>query len=122
MNKLQVMIPAGYEILRQSDESMSVYSFKRGDVAHERWYSWKLGAIDAMWIDVRDRATRAARPDTQKEQEAERQSMQYAMGYVDSKFHTMEAVEQALARSGYVLKVKEPVAVVEHLLQLLSGQ
>lgn len=122
-NTRKHMLPSGYSLLREYDGNKTAYSFSRKEGSdHGMWYSWELRAVDAMWRDVRDRATRAMRPDKLKEAEEKKRSLSYGMGYADSAAHQMADIEQALARGGYVLHMKEPRAVVEHLLQLLDGR
>lgn len=113
----QVMIPVGYELVKQTDGSETIYSFVFNYKRHERWYSWRLDCIDAMWIDVRERATREARPDANRE---ERNSLTYAVGYADGKAHTSRSVARVLALAGYTDYPIDPVSVVEKLLDLLT--
>ncbi len=119
---LQVMTPVGYELLTQSDEYNRVYSFKYDGKQHEVWYSWRLGAIDAMWNDVRARATRQARPDIAQSIREEKNTITYAVGYADGKFHVMEAIKRKLTDHGYGFEETDPVAVIAKLLNLLDAR
>ena len=86
---MAVQIPVGYTLVTEESEDEGVgklYAFKRPDGTHtmQAW-SWKMGCIDAMWEDVRNRATQAAVPAMSATERSLRSNASFAIGYLQGK-------------------------------------
>lgn len=120
---MAVQIPVGYEIISEISEDEGVgtlYSFKRSDGTHttEAW-SWKMGCIDAMWEDVRARATAAHVPSRTNVQ----RNASFAMGYLQGKEFIDAQVRVRMAQAGYVFGHGiTAIETVEKLLVMLNGK
>lgn len=118
-----VQIPVGYEILKDGVDSQFVYSFKRADgTKHNEWYTWKMGAIDAMWIDVRERAVKAALPGKSSAERDLLNNAAFAAGYLQGKLFDDTQVRLLMAQHGYTFNPEiTALQTVEKLLVMLNG-
>jgi hypothetical protein len=115
--------PIGYTLVREPDEEgcATLYTFSVGGIKHDTWYTWKLGCIDAMWADVRARATREATLSA-GDREA-KSTLTYAIGYHDSRVASDAAVRLCMARAGYAFDDSVgAVEIVQKLLIMLNGE
>jgi hypothetical protein len=115
-----VKTPHGYTLLTEGVDGHVIYSFEHDGRKHGEWYTWKLGAIDAMWDDVRARAVREALPST-REQQRERGTKAYANGYLNGKQHRDAECALLMARAGYSFDRPQSAAdIVKMLLTMLA--
>ena len=125
---MAVQIPIGYLIVRetdefQGDECQHTWTFKRPDgTASKRSWSWKMGCIDAMWADVRDRATAAAVPGLSDNERNLKNNASFALGYLQGKTFIDTQVRVRMAQAGYVFGHGiTAIETVEKLLVMLNG-
>lgn len=115
-----VHTPIGYSLIKEGVDDLFIYSWERadGEKSAEAW-TWKLGAIDSMWRDVRDRAVKDALPGKITE---DKTTMAYANGYLDGKNFIDAQVRLNMARAGYVFNPEiGAVQTIQKLLILLNG-
>jgi hypothetical protein len=126
-NIMTVQIPVGYTLVTEESEDEGVgklYAFKRSDGTHtmQAW-SWKMGCIDAMWEDVRNRATQAAVPAMSATERNLRTNASFATGYLQGKTFVDAEVRIRMARAGYVFGHGiSAIETVEKLLVILNGK
>jgi hypothetical protein len=114
-----IKIPHGYTLLKEGVDGHVIYSFEQDGRKHGEWFTWKLGAIDAMWEDVRARAVRDALPFT-REEKRERGTKAYANGYLNGKQHRDAECLLLAARSGYAFDPTDSAPdIVKALLTML---
>lgn len=117
----QVLLPVGYQLITTEGLEHRTYTFQRPDgSAGPEGYTWKLGCIDAMWCDVRARATALAVPRTSGRELRSNDS--YAAGYqAGCQFRDTE-IRLILARAGYTYSPDTTsVHMVRKLLIMLNG-
>lgn len=116
----EVIQPAGYLLLKEGLDGNFIYSFEHEGEKHPEWFSWKLGAIDAMWEHVRARAVREALPNTRAIR-AQRGTKAYAIGYLGGKQHRDQECRLLAARSGYAFEPTDSAPdIVKALLTMLA--
>jgi hypothetical protein len=125
---MAIQIPIGYKLLTETDEfkgneCQHIYSFKRPDSTEPgRSWSWKMGCIDAMWEDVRARATAAAVPGLSTSERNLKNNASFALGYLQGKTFCDAEVRIRMARAGYVFGHGiTAIETVEKLLVMLNG-
>jgi hypothetical protein len=123
IGRAHVLMPRGYQLITNVDAMRDTYGFKRPNgVMHDEWFTWKVACVDAMWEDVRARATREATMTSNEAREA-KNSLVFAQGYVQGKFMTDEAVRRTMGKAGYKFDPQlDAVATIEKLLTLLNGK
>ena len=114
-------LPVGYELVSgPGDDGSVIYSYRFGDQQVKEWWSHRRHCIDAMWVDVRDRATRVATGGVDLP-EGIQNTLAYAFGYTDAKDYVNKSVAVVMARHGYVFDPKlTAVETVERLLEMLT--
>lgn len=99
-------IPAGYKLHSIcSPDSLPLFHMERPDGTRiDLWWTTENACIDAMWVDVRARATAEASSPTEK--------------------YTIDAlVRIRMARAGYVFDPEiTALETVEKLLDMLNGK
>jgi len=123
---MAIQIPTGYELCNEMpavNGEPKVYWFKRPDGLHsdQRW-TWKMGCIDAMWEDVRARATAAHVPGIPDHERLFRNNASFATGYLQGKTFVDAQVRVRMAQAGYVFGHGiSAIETVEKLLVMLNG-
>jgi hypothetical protein len=116
-----IILPVGYELVTQQDETgRSIFTYRFAGIQNNTWHSRYIDAVDAMWTDVRARATRIATggiklPDNMQN------TLAYAFGWVEAKEYITENLRHQLALEGYSWAQNQtPQEMVTRLLGLLS--
>jgi hypothetical protein len=120
-----IQIPMEYSIVAErANGSDGIYSFVRpdGTRSSEGW-SWKMGAIDGAWCDVRERATAAHVRGYSKSERDLMNNASFATGYIQGKLFTDTQVRVLMAQRGYVFKPEiTALETIQKLLVMLNGK